>query len=81
MARVSFFSDQVRYTGGVQHCELPAVSYAALRAAILGRFETMPDELLDDVMVAIDGEIVYRPMLQTLSQDAEVVFVSRIAAG
>lgn len=81
MAKVRFYSDQCSYTGGERQCELPAGDYRALRKAILERYPDMPPKLLDEVMIAIDGQIVYGPFLEGLNPDSEVVFVGRVAAG
>ena len=81
MARVAFLSSQLAYTGGVAELEVQACDFRALTVAIRERFPGFPEEELDSCTVAIDGEIVNRPLLESLAPDARVVFVPRIAAG
>ena len=81
MVRVRFHSGQHRYTHGAREAEFLAEDYPELRRAILAQYSEMPEPLLDDIIVAIDGEFVHRPFLESLGSDSEVVFVGRIEAG
>jgi hypothetical protein len=81
MARVVFLATQRRHTGGVAEIDLAARDFRALAAAISARFPGFPGEELERCTVAIDGEIVDGPLLETLRPDSRVMFVPRIGAG
>ena len=81
MARARFNNQQRRFTAGVAEAEFAVADYAALRAAILARFPAMPSVLLDEGLVAIDGDVIHRPALEALDGDSEVVFIGQLVAG
>lgn len=81
MSRVVFLPAHRQYTGGIAEIELQAADFRALVALILERFPTFPSEQLWAAAIAIDGEIVGRPLLEPLGRSREVIFLPRIAAG
>lgn len=81
MARIVFLAAQGAWTGGIAEIEVEAANYRDVVAAILQRFPSFPEEELWRCAVAIDGEIVAKPLLEPLSAGSELILMRRIAAG
>ena len=80
MATVHLPSGLTRHTGGVDTVEIDAARIPDLFAALCDRFPLIADHL-NDVAVAIDGDIYADPGYQPLRADSEVHLVPRIAGG
>jgi molybdopterin converting factor small subunit len=80
VATVHLPSGLTRHTGGVETVEVDAARISDLLAALSDRFPTIADQL-NDLAVAIDGEIYAEPGYQRLRADSEVHLVPRIAGG
>ena len=80
MATVYLPSGLARHTGGVDTIEIDAARVPDLFAALRDRFPPIADHL-DDVAVAIDGEIYADPGYQPLRADSEVHLLPRIDGG
>ncbi len=81
MARLVLLPGQRAHTGGVGEIEVEAGDFRAAVAELRRRYPQLPAAELERCTVAIDGEIVVSPFLETLNPDSEVVFVARIGAG
>lgn len=80
MARVYFSSEQQKLTD-VAECDIAATDYRQLIAAVAERFPRLDSTELQRMAIAIDGEIVHEPLLETLAEDSEVHFFHFIAGG
>ncbi|HXI31397.1 MAG TPA: MoaD/ThiS family protein [Vicinamibacterales bacterium] len=80
MATVHLPSGLARHTGGVDTVEIDAARVPDLFAALRDRFPLIADQL-NDLAVAIDGEIYADPGYQSLRADSEVDLLPRIAGG
>jgi molybdopterin converting factor small subunit len=80
MATIHLPSGLAQYTGGVDTVEIDAARVPDLFAALCDRFPLIADQL-NDVAVAIDGEIYADPGYQSLRADSEVHLLPRIAGG
>jgi len=80
MATVHLPSGLAQHTGGVDTVEIDAARIPDLFAALCDRFPLIADQL-DDLAVAIDGEIYADPGYQSLRADSEVHLLPRIAGG
>ena len=80
MARVYLPSGLTRHTGGVDTVEIAAARLPDLLAALRDRFPQIADRL-EEMAVAIDGEIHNDADYLSLKSDSEVHFVPRIAGG
>ena len=80
MARVHLPSGLTRHTGGVETVDVEASRVPDLIAALRDRFPQIADRL-EEMAVAIDGEIYADPGYQPLRADSEVHLVPRIAGG
>ena len=80
MARVHLPSGLTRHTGGVETVDVDAARVPDLIAALRELFPQIADRL-EEMAVAIDGEIYADPGYQALRADSEVHLVPRIAGG
>jgi molybdopterin converting factor small subunit len=81
VAIVIFPADLQRFTGGATRVEVAAGNYRDLVAELCERYPALTEEALRKQAIAIDGAIIHRPLLETFDNDAELVFVARIAGG
>jgi len=80
MATVHLPSDLARDVGGAESVVIDASRVPDLLAALRDRFPQIANRL-DEMAVAIDGEIYQDPGFQSLRADSEVHLVPRIAGG
>ena len=80
MATVVFSSGLRRFTGGEERVSIEAGTIRELIAALEQRFPDLK-ESLGSMAVAIDGEIIQDPLLETLESDSEVHFLPPIGGG
>lgn len=80
MANVIFSSELQRLTGE-ERTSVIATNYRDLVAELLIRYEKLSEDEILNMAVAIDGEIIHEPLLETVSQDSEVHFLFRISGG
>jgi len=80
VARVHLPSGLTRHTGGVETVDVDAARVPDLIAALRDLFPQIADRL-EEMAVAIDGEIYAEPGYQPLRADSEVHLVPRIAGG
>ncbi len=81
MAKVVFSTELQRYTGGEVETVVNATSYRDLVAELEQRYEDLDGDELMKMAVAIDGEIIHDPLLETVGRDSEVHFLYRISGG
>ena len=81
MATVFFPSELTRHTGGRDRVVIEAASFRELVAAIEDRFPELRGPLEAELAVAIDGEIIQEPLLETIGPGSEVHFLPRITGG
>jgi len=80
MAVVRFSSHLQTLTGALE-TEVKAVSYRDLIQELLEKFPNLKDAGLQDLALALDGELIQEPLLVTFSSTAELHFVPKLAAG
>lgn len=80
MATVIFSSELQRFTGE-EKTHVSATNYRDLINEILGRYDQLPENEIRKMAVAIDGEIIHDPFLETVKPDSEVHFLFRISGG
>jgi len=80
MAKVFLPSGLTQFTDGIDTVEIDASRVMDLLAALATRFPLLAPEL-DDIAVAVDGEIFQQPGYQPLSATSEVHLVPRVAGG
>ena len=80
MARVTVPDQLSHLTDGVREVEVAAATYRELVAALGARFAGLGEEL-EELAVAIDGDIFQDPFLEPLQADSEVYFLQKIEGG
>jgi molybdopterin converting factor small subunit len=80
VATVHLPSGLTQYTGGVETVDIDAARVVELIAVLRDRFPQIAEQL-DEMAVAIDGEIYQDPGYQRLRADSDVHLVPRIAGG
>jgi molybdopterin converting factor small subunit len=80
MATVYLPRGLLPYTGGLDTVEVDASRVRDVITALTTRFPRLAEQL-DNMAVAIDGEIYQDPGYQAVRGDSEVHFVPRIAGG
>jgi len=77
---VHFSSTLTRHTGGVTQITLEAPRVKELLAALVARFPGLELEI-NDLAVAIDGEVRPDAAYEPLMPHSEIYFVPKIAGG
>lgn len=80
MATVHLPSGLTQFTGGESSVQIEATRVVDLLAKLVERFPDLSPQL-DEIAVAIDGEIYQDPGYQAVSEKSEVHLVPRIAGG
>jgi len=80
VAIVHLPSGLAQFTGGVESVAIDAPRIADMLAELRRRFPQLADQL-DDIAVAVDGDIYADPGYQPLRADSDVHLVPRIAGG
>ena len=80
MALVHLPSGLTQFTGGVADVEIQASRVHDLMTMLAERFPALAPQL-DEMAVAIDGEIYQQPGYQELGAASEVHLLPRIAGG
>jgi molybdopterin converting factor small subunit len=80
VATVHFPSGWTEHTGGVDHVVIDVPRVHELIVALSARFPGLT-ELLEQVAVAIDGQIYHHARYETLSPQSEVHFLPPVAGG
>jgi molybdopterin converting factor small subunit len=81
MATVYLPSEMKQRTGGVEMVVIDAPRVQELRLELVRRFPALGAALLEQMAVAIDGEIHNDADYLEVKADSEVHFVPRIAGG
>ncbi|MFT7132372.1 MAG: molybdopterin converting factor small subunit [Cyclobacteriaceae bacterium] len=80
MARVVFSSEQQRLTKEAE-CDVVANTYRQLIDAVITRYPRLDRGDFMRMAIAIDGEIIHEPLLETVGDNSEVHFFHFIAGG
>ena len=80
MATVIFSSELQRFTGE-EKTSVSSTNYRDLLAELLNKYHRLPEDELQKMAVAIDGEIIHDPFLETVKPESEVHFLFRISGG
>ena len=80
MATVYFSSSLTQYTGGLERVEIEAPRVHELVLALTERFPALATQL-EQMAVAIDGQIYHNAAYHKLKLDSEIHFIPPIAGG
>lgn len=81
MAWVFFDGNLRRHTSGLEKLEIDVTSYRDLLEALEQRYPGIEADIEGKMMVAIDGEMIFDPFLESISPHSEVHFLPKITAG
>ena len=79
-AHVIFSSELQKFTG-VREAIVQAEDYRSLVTEITDRYEGLSAADIQDMSVAINGEIILDPLLEKIDPGSEVHFLYRIEGG
>ncbi|HEY7289036.1 MAG TPA: MoaD/ThiS family protein [Vicinamibacterales bacterium] len=80
MIKLHLPSGLTAFTGGIDVVELEAARVSDALALLTERFPALGGQM-DEMAVAVDGEIYQQPGYQPLGPSSEVYLVPRIAGG
>ena len=80
MARVHFPSGLTQYTEGLEQIAIDAPRVRELLLALTQRFPALAEHL-DQIAVAIDGQIYHHSRYERLAADSEVHLLPPVAGG
>ncbi|MDA0791005.1 MAG: MoaD/ThiS family protein [Proteobacteria bacterium] len=81
MATTVIFSSELQKFTHEAQTQVSATNYRGLVAEIVARYGDLEEDVILEMAVAIDGEIVHDPMLETIRPGSEVHFLYRISGG
>lgn len=76
-----FFCESLRRYTGTDQLDLEVADYLELTRFLQERFPGIGKAIEEQMMVAIDGELVYEPLLESIADANEVHFLPKISAG
>ena len=80
MATVVFSSELQKLTGE-DRTEVSATVYRDIIDQLVQQYSALDKDSLMEMAVAIDGEIIHDPLLETVTADSELHFLYRISGG
>lgn len=78
---VVVFSSELQLFTGEERAEVEASRFKEIVAELVERYDTLTEEKLMEMAVAIDGEIIHTPYLETVDEGSELHFLHRISGG
>jgi molybdopterin converting factor small subunit len=81
LATVFFPRSLQGQTGGIDQVEIEALDVRGLFRALEARFPALGECLRSGIAVAIDGEIVNDPLLESVGPDSEIHFLPPVSGG
>ena len=76
-----FFSNELQVFTGEEKAEVSAENYRELLAELTIKYPDLKKSEIVDMAIAIDGEIVHEPLLESIPPNAELHFFHFIAGG
>ncbi|MGI9322749.1 MAG: hypothetical protein ACR2PJ_04110 [Pseudomonadales bacterium] len=80
MAKV-IFSSELQQLTGEESVQVAAEDYRSLVNQLVANYAALDKETLMAMAVAIDGDIVHDPLLETVGADSEVHFLYKLSGG
>lgn len=76
-----FFCELLRHYTAVNQLDLEVSDYRELVQLLQSRFPGIEGAIEEQTMVAIDGDMIYEPLLESINNGSEVHFLPKISAG
>ncbi|MEM7020022.1 MAG: MoaD/ThiS family protein [Pseudomonadota bacterium] len=81
MATVIYPTEFQRFNGGIETEEVAASNYRELVKVLGERYPDLAEPLANGATVAIDGEIIHSPFLESIGENSEVCFINLVVSG
>ena len=78
---IVFFSGELQELVGEEQTRSEALSFRDIVRDLVQRYEKIDENLLMNMAIAIDGEIIHTPLLESVDTDSELHFLHRISGG
>jgi len=78
---VVVFSSELQLFTGEERTEVEATRFKEIVAELVEKYEALTEDKLMEMAVAIDGEIIHTPYLETVGGQSELHFLHRISGG
>jgi len=78
---VVFFPSELRMLTGEEHTITTATVFRDIVNELVLRYEKLDQERLMEMAIAVDGEIIHTPFLESIAEDSELHFLHRISGG
>ena len=78
---VVFFSGELMELAGEEKTRSEALTFRGVVQDLISRYENLDEDLLLDMAIAIDGEIIHTPLLESVGLESELHFLHRISGG
>ena len=78
---IIFFSGELQELAGEEHTRSEALIFKDIVQDLVERYANLNEALLIDMAIAIDGEIIHTPLLESVGIDSELHFLHRISGG
>ena len=78
---IVYFSGEIQVLVGEDRTLSEAKTFRDIVRDLVQRYENLDENLLLDMAIAIDGEIIHTPLLESVGADSELHFLYRIAGG
>ena len=78
---VVVFSSELQKLTGEDRTEVSATVYRDIVDQLVQQYSALDKDNLMEMAVAIDGEIIHDPLLETVDADSELHFLYRISGG
>ena len=75
------FSGRLEELTGQKNFVASSLRFRELMDELISEFSALDKEVLTDMAVAIDGEIIHTPYLETFSEGSEIHFIHKISGG
>ena len=76
-----YFSGELQQLVGEGYTRADGTIFKDIVQELAGRYENLDEAMLMDMAIAIDGEIIHTPLLETVGADCELHFLHRISGG
>ncbi len=78
---IIFFSGELVDLAGEEQTHSDALIFREIVQDLVRRYENLNEALLLDMAIAIDGEIIHTPLLESVGTESELHFLHRISGG
>ena len=78
---IVFFSSELQPLTGEEQTRVQSAIYRDIIAELTEKYENLDASRLMKMAIAIDGEIIHTPLLESVGENSEMHFLYRISGG